>query len=101
MDQSGGERECISNAGYYSEHEAEAKRLEAEARSKEAETNLKEAETKSKKADFQSRESLLQQLERVTSIYQQALEDGNQDRAAKYKKIMDSLDDQLLASMGE
>jgi hypothetical protein len=81
--------------------EAEAKRLEAEARSREAEAKLKEVETKSKKANANCRNSLLQQLERVTSIYQQVLEEGNQVRADKYRKIMDSLDDQLLAAMCE
>jgi molecular chaperone GrpE (heat shock protein) len=81
--------------------EAQAKRIKAEAMNKEAEAKNKEADAKKLDAQSKNTDALLLQLDKVTSIYKQAVQDGDGERASKYKKIMASLDDQLLAAMGD
>ena len=40
----------------------------------------------------------MQQLEKVTAIHKTALGSGDTVRAAKYKQMMEKIDDQLLAA---
>ena len=81
--------------------EAQAKKIKAGAEADEAQAKKIKAEAKKLDAESKNKDALLVQLEKVTSIYKEAVQEGNMARAAKYKKIMDSLDDQLLAAMGD
>ena len=74
---------------------------EADTRKLEAEAKKLEAEAKNTKAKTKSQDGLMEQLEKVTAIHKTALESGDTVRAAKYKQMMEKIDDQLLAALGD
>ena len=52
-----------------------------------------EAEAKKSKVQTNSQEAIMAQFQQVTAIYKTAVVSNNEERAAKYKKMMDLLDD--------
>ena len=79
--------------------EAAARKLEAEVRILEAEARKSEAEAIKYRARAKSQEALIAQLQQVTAIHDAAASSGDRERAAKYKRMMDILDDHMLASI--